>query len=96
MIGKVGLTNFAQAREKYCEVNDMDKRYNEHKKILSVWLLVADGLEIFYQVGRDNVDKIEEATKNGEMAEITYYKIYRKGNHFADVHRFDEVVYQED
>ena len=30
------------------------------------------------------------------LAEITYYKIYRKGNHFADVHRFDEVVYQED
>ena len=62
-------------------------------EIKSVSLLISDGCQLFYRVGRDNVTEIKEAKKNGEMEEIVYYQIFKNRRHYSDVHHFTEVVY---
>ena len=65
------------------------------KKIKSVWLIISEGLEIYYEVGKNDVTEIREALKNGEMANILYYQVFKNDKLFCDMHNFTEVQYQE-
>ena len=65
-------------------------------KIKTVALYSEQGDIFSYTVGKDNVTNIIENQKNGEMALITYYQIYKDDILFCDIHRFDYVEYQEE
>ena len=65
----------------------------EELKIKTIELCTDSGLWCSYSVGENGVTKIVPATKNGEMALITYYEIYSGEKLIADLHRVTVVSY---
>jgi hypothetical protein len=66
------------------------------KKVKSVTLYFPnseDSTCVYYEVGKSEVTKIEEAEKNGEYAKILYYEIYKGENLVAEMHHFSVVEY---
>lgn len=61
--------------------------------IKSIALFSDEGDILYYEVGKRGVTHIVENTKNGEMALITYYQVYKGADLFCDIHRFDKVEY---
>ena len=67
------------------------------KKIESIYFSgVQEGIDRYYRVGCGDITEIKEAKKNGQLAELTYYEIYRNGKHYSDLHQFTEIVYEEE
>lgn len=59
------------------------------KKVFSIFCFGSQ-----YTVGIDGVTEIKEAYKNGDMAAIIYYEIWKGDNLYGDLHSFDFVLYE--
>jgi ribosomal protein L15 len=65
-------------------------------KIKSVWLLKdGEGREIYYEVGKNGVTEIRRNERNGEMARIDFYEIYKGDKLVSELHHYSEIKYFE-
>ena len=60
------------------------------KEIISLWETPEDG----YIVGQNGITKIIPAEKNGQMAKIIYYEIYKGDTLYIECHSFSTVIYK--
>lgn len=65
-------------------------------RIIKTVEYTGDGFNYCFSVGNDGVTLIKSAIKNGEMAEIIYYEIWKGDKLFADIHKFSLVVYGDE
>ena len=52
-----------------------------------------DGMLIYFEVGKNEVTEIKEQFRNGEMALIKYYEIYKNGELKEELHQFTNIIY---
>ena len=65
------------------------------EKIKSIWFLAFEGGEVYYEVGKNGITEIIPTLKNGQMAQVTFYKVFKGKDHYADVHQVTEIIWQE-
>ena len=51
---------------------------------------------VYYEVGKNEITKIEKKHKLGQMAEIPYYVIYKGDKLVAEMHHYSRITYFEE
>jgi hypothetical protein len=71
-----------------------EKKEEAVRIVGAIVLNCGNGKREYYKVGKDGVTKIIPRLRNGEMAPITYYEIWKGDKLYCDMHRFDVVYYK--
>ncbi len=64
------------------------------ERIIKKISLRLSGDSVTYEVGKNGVTEIKPEIKNGEMALVQYYEIWKGDKLVADMHQFSLVEYE--